>query len=82
MYPQVPYRTVELKGQNVDLYEFAKDNHTTYKMLRELNPWLTTDKLANKANRTYTVKLPVKNGTLLKTIRTCEDKESTLVTYQ
>ena len=82
MYPQVPYRTVELKGQNVDLYEFAHANQTTYKMLRELNPWLITDKLSNKANRTYTVKLPVRNGTLLKTIRTCEDKQSTLVTYQ
>ena len=82
MYPQVPYRTVELKGQNVDLYEFAHANQTTYKMLRELNPWLITDKLVNKANRTYTVKLPVRNGTLLKTIRTCEDKQSTLVTYQ
>lgn len=82
LYPQLPYRTVELKGQNVDLYQFAKDNQTTYKMLREMNPWLISNKLVNKANKVYTVKLPVKDGTLLENIRTAEDKQSTLVTYQ
>ena len=81
MYPQIPYRTVELKGQNVDLYEFAKDNGTTYKMLREMNPWLITNKLVNKENKTYIVKLPIENGTLLKNIRKSDDMKSDLVTH-
>lgn len=82
MYPQIPYRTVELSGQNVDLYKFAKDNNTTYKMLKEMNPWLISNKLTNKANKTYTVRLPIENGTLLKNIRKDKDKQSTLVTFQ
>lgn len=81
MYPQIPYRTVELKGQNVDLYDFAKDNGTTYKMLREMNPWLITNKLVNKENKTYIVKLPIENGILLKNIRKSDDMKSELVTH-
>ncbi len=81
MYPQIPYRTVELKGQNVDLYDFAKDNGTTYKMLREMNPWLITNKLVNKENKTYIVKFPIENGTLLKNIRKSDDMKSELVTH-
>ena len=81
MYPQITYRTVELKGQNVDLYDFAKDNGTTYKMLREMNPWLITNKLVNKENKTYIVKLPIENGTLLKNIRKSDDMKSELVTH-
>ena len=68
LYPPIPTRTTTLSGQNVDLYKFAKDNGTTYKMLRDLNPWLQTDKLKNKANKKYTVKLPVDSGTKHKTL--------------
>ncbi|MBR5831815.1 MAG: lytic transglycosylase domain-containing protein [Bacteroidales bacterium] len=82
MYPQLPYRTAELKGQNVDLYQFAKEHNTTYKMLREMNPWIITNKLTNKANKTYIVRLPIENGTLLKNIRKDKDKQSSLVTFQ
>ena len=74
LYPTLPPQTEKLSGQTVDLYDFAKSNGTTYKMLRELNPWITTDKLTNKANKTYTVKLPVRNGTALSHIRTDRDK--------
>ena len=81
MYPQIPYRTVELSGQNVDLYKFAKDNNTTYKMLKEMNPWLISNKLTNKANKTYTVRLPIEDGIDLKNIRKKKDKESTLITF-
>ena len=49
-------------------------------MLRELNPWITTDKLTNKANKTYTVKLPVRNGTALSHIRTDRDKGTEFIT--
>lgn len=68
LYPPIPTRTATLAGQKVDLYQFARDNGTTYKMLRELNPWLLTDNLANRENRTYTVKLPVARGTLQRTL--------------
>lgn len=62
LYPPIPTRTVTLSGQNVDLYQFAQKNNTSYKMLRTLNPWLQTDNLKNKANKSYPVKLPVEKG--------------------
>ena len=58
-----PLCTATLSGKNVDLYAFARANKTTYKMLRTLNPWIKTDVLKNKADKTYTVLLPVENGT-------------------
>jgi hypothetical protein len=58
LYPPVPTRTVTLEGQNVDLYDFARDNKTSYKVLRMLNPWIKTDMLKNKSKRTYKVLLP------------------------
>lgn len=68
LYPEIPTRVASLSGQNVDLYQFAKNNNTTYKMLRELNPWIQTDNLKNKAGKTYAVRLPVENGTKMKTL--------------
>ena len=62
-YPELPYSEVSLSGKDVDLVQFAIDNGTTYKMLRILNPWLTTDKLKNKSGNTYTIRIPVKKGT-------------------
>lgn len=62
LYPQIQTTETELKGQNVDLYQWCKQHEVSYKMLRELNPWLQTDKLANKGNKTYKVKLPAKDA--------------------
>ena len=58
LYPPIPTRAATLSGQNVDLYEFARTNGTSYKMLRTMNPWLTTDKLKNKADKSYKVRIP------------------------
>jgi hypothetical protein len=59
-YPEVPCKEVSLSGQNINMVDFAEANGTSYKMLRTLNPWITTDQLRNKANRTYTVRIPLK----------------------
>lgn len=80
LYPTIPTRTATLSGQNVDIYAFAKENGCSYKLFRELNPWITTEKLTNKANKSYTVKLPVEGGTSLKKIRTDRDKGSNYIT--
>ena len=37
-------------------------------MLRTMNPWITTDKLKNKADKTYKVRIPTKKGTEYNTI--------------
>ena len=67
-YPELPYEEVTLSGQNVDLVQFAIDNGTTYKMLRTMNPWLTTDNLKNKSGKSYKVRIPTKKGTEYNTI--------------
>ena len=67
-YPELPYEEVDLCGKDVDLVQFAVDNGTSYKMLRTYNPWITTDKLKNKAGNTYKVHIPSKKGTEYNTI--------------
>ena len=79
LYPTLPYREVQLSGKEVDLYSFARNNGCSYKNLRDFNPWLTTDKLKNKADRTYTVKLPIQKGTEMGTI-TGGKRDTELVT--
>ncbi|MBR1850849.1 MAG: lytic transglycosylase domain-containing protein [Bacteroidales bacterium] len=68
LYPVLPYREVELSGQDVDLYAFARQNDCSYKMLREMNPWITAERLKNKGRKRYTLRLPVKKGTEYNTI--------------
>ena len=67
-YPVLPYEEVTLSGKDVDLVQFAVDNGTTYKMLRTMNPWLTTDKMKNKAGKSYKVRIPTRKGTEYNTI--------------
>lgn len=67
-YPELAYEEVPLTGQNVDLVQFAADHGTTYKVLRTMNPWLTSATLKNKAARSYTVRIPTKKGTEYKTL--------------
>ncbi len=80
LYPSITTRTSTLKGQNIDLYSFAKENGVSYKMLKELNPWLLSDKLVNKQNKSYQVKLPTEDGTRLSKIRTDRDKKNDFIT--
>lgn len=63
LYPPIPTRKVTLSGQNIDMYAFAKSNGCSYKMLRDLNPWLQTDNLKNAAKNSYTIQVPIENGT-------------------
>ena len=67
-YPELPYEEVLLSGKDIDLADFAADHGTSYKMLRTMNPWITTDKLKNKADKTYKVRIPTKKGTEYTTI--------------
>ena len=77
-YPEVPFKEVTLNGHNIDLVRFAKQNNTSYKMLRTLNPWITTDTLKNKDGKTYKVKVPITKGTEYNTI-THGRRDTTLI---
>lgn len=80
LYPALPTRTATFSGQNINLYTFAKQNGTSYKMLRDLNPWLCNDKIVNKNNKTYTVKLPVEKGTLQRVVAKDDNRRTELIT--
>ena len=69
LYPPIPTQTATLSGRDIDLYEYARQHNCSYKMLRELNPWLINETIKNKADKTYTIKLPIKKGTEMTTIR-------------
>jgi hypothetical protein len=57
-YPAIPYRTVTVSATIPNLALFAKEAGTTYKMLRQLNPWLKGRSLTVRNGTTYKIKLP------------------------
>lgn len=59
MYPYIPPRkTVTVSGPIPSLVDFAEEHGTTYKLLKEANLWLRSDKLTNKSGRTYSIAIP------------------------
>lgn len=59
--PMTDYTTVEVSGLEIDWSEVAIKNGTTYKILRELNPWIRTYDYPNKGNRKMKIKIPGKD---------------------
>ena len=57
MYPEYKYNTVQVFGAT-NWIQFAKDNGTTYKLLRIYNPWIRDMNLTNKDKRTFDVRIP------------------------
>jgi hypothetical protein len=57
-YPAIPVRTISVSTSIPNLARFAQDNGTTYKMLRQLNPWLKGRSLTVRSGATYKIKLP------------------------
>jgi hypothetical protein len=56
-YPELNY-TVQQISDSVSWVDFAKQNNTSYKMLRVYNPWIRDFNLTNREKRTYDVKIP------------------------
>jgi membrane-bound lytic murein transglycosylase D len=57
------YYPLELKRAEINtpifsLTKFALENNTDYKTLKLLNPWLRSNKLSNRARKTYILLLP------------------------
>ncbi len=59
-YPVISTKTIKVDYAITDLAQFAKDNGTTYKELKLLNPWLRKTYLKNTAKKEYEIKLPLK----------------------
>lgn len=58
-YPLLPaYEEVTVDDPEIDWAAFAREHGTHYKQIRQLNPWIRDYDHANKAGRSYTVKIP------------------------
>jgi membrane-bound lytic murein transglycosylase D len=57
LYTEVPHRTVTVSSSIPNLVQFAKQNGTTYYMLRQMNPWIRGKSLPVRG-KSYTIKLP------------------------
>lgn len=57
LYPEFKYNIVQVSG-STNWIQFAKDNGTTYKLLRIYNPWIRDMNLTNKEKRTFDVRIP------------------------
>jgi hypothetical protein len=55
---KAPRKQVGVSGPIANLAEFAKENGTSYFLLREANPWLRSDHLTNKSGKTYVIAIP------------------------
>jgi len=58
-YPPLPNSVHILVDKAIpNLGDFAKNNGTTYRMIKIYNPWLRTSKLTNKSRKDYLVRVP------------------------
>lgn len=62
LYVPIPYREVTVTIEISNLAQWAKEQGTTYALLKNLNPWLRQDFLQNRSRRTYILKVPLKEG--------------------
>lgn len=56
--PLVDYKVVDVNSSISSLADFAKQNGTTYRMLKLYNPWLIDSKLTVKPGKSYKIKIP------------------------
>jgi hypothetical protein len=60
-YQPIKTRDVEINGRVDNFADFAIENGINYKILKDFNPWLRDDALANSAKKKYIVKIPILN---------------------
>ena len=60
LYQPIETRVVEVTSTIDDLATWARQQGTTYKHLKEFNPWLRTRTLPDKSGKRYEVLIPVK----------------------
>ena len=56
--PLEDYRIVTVDSTIESLGDFAREQGTTYRMLKVYNPWLLDSKLPNRSGKAYEIKVP------------------------
>ncbi len=58
IYAPVPCREITVNYEIGNLADWAKEQGTTYALIKLLNPWLRENKLNNKSKKQYIIKIP------------------------
>jgi membrane-bound lytic murein transglycosylase D len=58
MYPKIPVYSVTVDSAVISWPDFARQNNSNYRILKELNPWIIKYTLTNKENKKYKVFFP------------------------
>lgn len=66
LYKPIAYKEVKIDSPVENWADFAQEHKTNYKMLKTLNPWLRDNKLTNRNNKTYIIKVPKKKARKIK----------------
>lgn len=60
LYPPIPTYNITIDSSISNLPVFAKNMNINYRLLKEFNPWLRSDKLTNPDKKKYVITLPKK----------------------
>ena len=60
LYPPIPTYTINIDTSITNLPAFAKSKNINYRLLKEFNPWLRSDKLTNASRKSYVLSIPKK----------------------
>ena len=82
LYPPIPTRTVVVDTTITSLFEFARQQGTTYQQLKSLNPWLRSNHLPNKSRRTYKISIPLNSSLLRSNMLPMRDDENILQEFE
>lgn len=80
LYPVIPAHNAEVDSSITDLARFAEVNHTNYKILKLLNPWLRKGTLTNKTKKPYNIAIPDKGSRTLDYIGEIKNPDSLMKT--
>jgi len=58
LYPPFKYSTIEIDSAINNLSEFAQSLGMSYRVFKDLNPWLRKSYLRNYNKNTYQIKIP------------------------
>jgi membrane-bound lytic murein transglycosylase D len=61
LYPPLTTQTLEIDSSINDIAQFTVDNKVSYRLFKELNPWLTGNSLPNPTKKVYKIYLPSEN---------------------
>ncbi len=58
LYPHIPTEPFITDSTIPDFGKFCQDKNISYRVLKEMNPWILTNSLLNKERKSYKIQLP------------------------